>query len=165
MDAPRRRVSGELVFVLFLLLFSLTALWQAWRIAGLSSWSSPGAVPMLAALIMVVTGVKIVFFTRRLEPSERTSGRSAASEFYHQMTPAAVIWFTLFIAGYMFALEPLGFVVCSFIFLVLAMYALGERRIMRTLAISAISLACVYVIFQTAFSVVLPEGILRGVLR
>jgi len=53
----------------------------------------------------------------------------------------------------------------AFLFLVLAMFALGERRILRTLVVSAISLACIYVVFQTAFSVVLPEGILKGVLR
>jgi putative tricarboxylic transport membrane protein len=165
MDAPRRRVSGELAFAVFLLLFSLTALWQAWRISGFSGWSTPGTLPMLAALVMVVTGVKIVFFTRRLDPTEVAPGRSPAREFFHQVTPAAVIWFTLFIAGYMLLLERLGFVVCSFVFLVAAMYALGERKILRTLTVSAFSLVCIYVIFQTAFSVVLPEGILRGVLR
>ena len=41
----------------------------------------------------------------------------------------------------MFALEPLGFVVSSFLFLVAAMFALGERRILRTLVVSAVSLA------------------------
>jgi putative tricarboxylic transport membrane protein len=164
MDAPRKRVPGELVFVLLLLLFALTALWQAWRIAGFSSWSSPGALPMLAALVMAVTGVKIVVDTRKLPPPEPDPGRSLAGQFVHRVTPAAIVWFTLFIAAYMFLLEPLGFVACSFLFLVGAMYALGERRILRTLAVSALSLAIIYVVFKTAFSVVLPEGILRGML-
>ena len=35
MDASRRRVPGELVFALAMLLFGVTALWLAWRIAGL----------------------------------------------------------------------------------------------------------------------------------
>jgi hypothetical protein len=39
MDASRRRVPGELVFSVAMLLFGVTALWLAWRIAGLSSWS------------------------------------------------------------------------------------------------------------------------------
>ena len=45
------------------------------------------------------------------------------------------------------------------------MFALGERRVLHTALISVVSLAVIYVIFQTAFSVVLPEGILRGVFR
>ena len=46
------------------------------------------------------------------------------------------------------------------------MFALGDRRILSTASlVSAVSLAVIYVIFQTAFSVVLPEGVLRGVLR
>ena len=164
MDAPRKRVPGELVFVLLLLLFALTALWQAWRISGFSGWSTPGTLPMFAALVMVVTGVKIVLDTRQLPPPDVDPERSAAGQFFHRVTPAAIVWFTLFIAAYMFLLEPLGFVVCSFVFLVGAMIALGERRIVRTVAISALSLAVIYVIFKTAFSVVLPEGILRGML-
>lgn len=164
MDAPRRRVPGETAFVLFLLLFSLTALWQAWRIAGLSSWSSPGALPMFAALVMVISGFKIVLNSRKLRSPEVRPGHSVAGEFLHKVTPGAIVWFTLFIAGYMFLLERLGFVVCSFVFLVGAMYALGERRILRTLGVSALSLLIIYVVFKTAFSVVLPEGILRGML-
>ena len=41
MDSSHRRLPGELVFVLIMLLLALVALWQAWRIAGFSTWSSP----------------------------------------------------------------------------------------------------------------------------
>ena len=54
---------GELVFVLVMLLLGLTASWQAWRISGLSSWSSPGALPMFAAFVMVVAGLRIAPLT------------------------------------------------------------------------------------------------------
>lgn len=165
MDHPRRRLPGELVFVLLLLLFALTALWQAWRISGASGWSTPGALPTLAALVMLLAGIRIAVNTARVPPPEATPGRSLARDFLHQVTPASIVLFTVLIVAYMFALEPLGFVASSFLFLVLAMFALGERRILRTLVVSAISLACIYVVFQTAFSVVLPEGILKGVLR
>jgi hypothetical protein len=165
MDHPRRRLPGELVFVLLMLLFALTALWQAWRISGASGWSTPGALPTLAALVMLLSGVKIAVNTLRVPPPEVESGRTLARDFLHRITPASIVLFTVLIVAYMFALEPLGFVASSFLFLMLAMFALGERRIVRTLVISAISLACIYVVFQTAFSVVLPEGILKGVLR
>jgi len=165
MDAPRRRVPGELAFVLFLLVFSLTALWEAWRIARFAAWSSPGALPMLASLVMVLSGLKVVLGTRRLPAPELEPGESLGRGFVRQVAPGRIVWFTLLIVAYMFLLEPLGFVACSFVFLVGAMYALGERRLLRSVTISAVSLAIIYVIFQTAFSVVLPDGVLRGVLK
>jgi hypothetical protein len=165
MTVSRRRVPGELYFTLFLLLFSLTALWQAWRISGFSGWSSPGALPMLAALVMVLSSLKVVLTTRRLPPPELESGESLGQSFVRQVVPGRVVWFTALIAAYMFALEPLGFIACSFAFLVGAMYALGERRVLRAALISAVSLAIIYVVFQTAFSVVLPEGVLKGMLK
>jgi putative tricarboxylic transport membrane protein len=165
MDSSHRRLPGELVFVLILLLVGLVALWQAWRISGLASWSSPGAVPMFAALVMVVAGAKIVRDTRRVPGPDTSTDAPPASRFFHAITPAVVIWFTLLIVFYMFALEPLGFIVSSFLFLVASMFALGERRVLYSALVSAISLAVIYVIFQTAFSVVLPDGVLRGVFK
>jgi putative tricarboxylic transport membrane protein len=151
--------------MLIMLLLSLTALWQAWRIAGFAAWSSPGALPMFAALVMVVSGAKILRDTLRVKGPDTTPETSLRRQFFHAITPAVLIWFTLLIALYMFALEPLGFLVASFLFLVAAMFALGDRRILHTALISAVSLAVIYVIFQTAFSVVLPEGVLRGVFK
>ncbi len=164
MDHPRRRLPGELAFVVVLLLFALTALWQAWRISGVSGWSTPGALPTFAALVMLLAGIRIAVNTLRMPPPEIRSGRSLARDFLHQITPASIVLFTMLIVAYMFALEPLGFVASSFLFLVLAMFALGERRILRAIVVSAVSLACIYAVFQTAFSVVLPAGILKGLL-
>jgi putative tricarboxylic transport membrane protein len=78
--------------------------------------------------------------------------------------PRVIVGFTLLIALYMFALEPLGFIVSSFVFLVAGMWILGSRRLVYNTVVSAVSLAVIYVIFQTAFSVVLPDGVLRGIL-
>ena len=120
---------------------------------------------MFAALVMVVAGARILRDTRRVPGPDRSPDALPASRFFHAITPAVVVWFTLLIVFYMFALEPLGFLVSSFLFLVASMFALGERRILHSALVSAISLAVIYVIFRTAFSVVLPDGVLRGVLR
>jgi len=162
--APDRRLPGELTFVLVLLLFGLTALWQAFRISGFASWSSPGAVPPLAALVLAVSAARIVLATLRQPPPEIPAGSTLPKQFGHLLLPRVIVAFTLLIVLYMFALEPLGFVVSSFLFLAAGMWVLGSRRIIYNLAISAICLAVIYVIFQTAFSVVLPAGVLKGVL-
>ena len=138
MDSSHRRLPGELAFVLILMLFSLTALWQAWRISGFVSWSSPGAVPMFAALVMVVAGAKILRDTRRVPGPDTSTDALPASRFFHAITPAVVVWLTMLIVFYMFALEPLGFLVSSFLFLVASMFALGERRVLHSALVSAI---------------------------
>jgi putative tricarboxylic transport membrane protein len=164
MTPPDRRLPGELAFVLVLLLFGITALWQAFRVSGFASWSSPGAVPMLAALVMVVSAIRVVLGTVRRAPAEIPPGGTLAGAFAHTVIPRVIVGFTLLIALYMFALEPLGFIVSSFVFLVAGMWILGSRRLVYNTVVSAVSLAVIYVIFQTAFSVVLPDGVLRGIL-
>jgi putative tricarboxylic transport membrane protein len=66
----------------------------------------------------------------------------------------------------MLTLEWLGFVVGSYLFLIVAMWILGGRRIVLNLVVSALVLTAIYVVFQTAFSVVLPAGSLwQGVFK
>jgi putative tricarboxylic transport membrane protein len=163
-QTPERRLPGELTFVLVLLLFGATALWQAFRISGLTSWSSPGAVPMLAALVLLGAALRIVVATLRQPPAEVPAGSTLMQAFGHALLPRVIVLFTLLIVLYMFALEPLGFVVSSFLFLAAGMWVLGSHRVVYNLVISAICLAAIYVIFQTAFSVVLPAGVLKGLM-
>jgi putative tricarboxylic transport membrane protein len=164
MAASRPRVPGELVFTLAMLVFGLTALWQAWRISGFSSWSSPGVMPMIAAAAMSVSALVFLRNTLRMQRPEVSADSTPARQFFHRVLPLPIVLFTGLIVAYMLALEPLGFILSSFIFLAAAMFALGSRRILFTLVVSALSLAAIYLIFQTAFSVVLPEGVLRGIL-
>jgi putative tricarboxylic transport membrane protein len=159
-----RRLPGELTFVLVLVLFGATALWQAYRISGFASWSSPGAVPMLAALVLVGAALRIALATLRQPPAEVPEGSTLSAQFGHVLLPRVIVAFTLLIVLYMFALEPLGFVVSSFLFLAAGMWVLGSHRVVYNLVISAICLAAIYVVFQTAFSVVLPAGVLKGLL-
>jgi len=62
------------------------------------------------------------------------------------------------ITAYMLILERAGFVLSSYVFLVISMWLLGSRKWVLNLWVSAFSLAVVYVIFQTVFAVVLPSG-------
>ena len=97
MNPHERRLPGELVFVLVAVLFALTALWQAYRISGFASWSSPGAVPMFAALVMVLSGLKIAVGTWRRPPPANVPGVSRATAFAQALFPRVVVLFTLLI--------------------------------------------------------------------
>ena len=148
-----------------MLVFGLTALWQAWRISGLSSWSSPGMMPMIAAAVMSVSALVFVRNTLRMKTPEIPPDSTLLRQFAHKVLPLPIVLFTILIVLYMLALEPLGFILSSFFFLAASMFALGSRRIVFTLVISVLSLVVINLVFRTAFSVVLPYGVLRGLLQ
>jgi putative tricarboxylic transport membrane protein len=165
MHTPRRRRAGELVFNVLLVVFSAFMLWIAHGISGFSSLTSAGTFPMVATAVMVVCGLATVRRTLREMPTDALHGESLVRRFVRELTPPVLVGFTLAIATYMLLLERLGFVVASYLFLVGSMFLLGSRRVMLNLFVSAASLAAIYVIFQTAFSVVLPKGSwLQGIL-
>lgn len=71
------------------------------------------------------------------------------------------------IALYIFALKPVGFMIATFVYLVVQMYVLApkEKRTRRNAAVfvgvSLITSLAVYFIFTKVFYLMLPAGILR----
>ena len=110
---------------------------------------------MLAAGTMLVSGLMIVADTARKKPE---GAHSTLQSFLREITPGQLLLFTALMVAYMFALEPLGFLVSTFLFLLASITVLYRGSILMTLAISAASLAAIYVIFRQVFGVVLPKG-------
>ena len=152
---PPQRPPGELAFCVLLLALSLFLLWQAYGISGFESLTSAGMFPMLASATMVVTGAVFVGQSLRRGPAQSDGHWQA---FVAQVTPPIWLGFALAVCLYMLALPRLGFVGASFLFLLLSMRLLGSRRWWLNAGLSAASLAAIYVVFQTIFSVVLPQG-------
>lgn len=159
MSEPRARLPGERLFTLALLAFGLFMLWQAYGISKFESITSAGVFPMLATLTMVVTVALVLRPTWRASPEAAQPGETAARHFIRRLMPPVLVGFTLAIVAYMLLLEPLGFIVASYGFLVASMVLLGSRRWLLNLGVSALCLAAIVLIFQTAFSVVLPKGV------
>ncbi|MEO6319020.1 MAG: tripartite tricarboxylate transporter TctB family protein [Polaromonas sp.] len=165
MHPPRYRRVGELSFTVLLVAFSLFMLWQAYSISKFESITSAGSFPMFATAVMVITGLLIAGQTARAKPLPGPQGESLLQQFVRQITPGVLVGFTLSIAVYMALLDVLGFLIASYLFLVVSMWILGSRRMVLNLVVSALSLAAIYVIFQTAFTVVLPAGtVLKGLM-
>lgn len=158
MHSPRRRPIGEVVFCLLLALFSAFMLWAAYTISGFSSLTSAGSFPLFATAVMLVTGLINVRQSLRDSTTPTLDGESAARKFLRELTPPVLLAFTAATATYMLLLDKLGFVVASYLFLVVSMALLGSRRWLLNLLVSALTLAAIYVVFQMAFSVVLPKG-------
>jgi putative tricarboxylic transport membrane protein len=153
-----KRLPGELTFTALLLLGSLFLLAQAYGISGFESITSAGMFPMLSALVMVLTAAWVVMRTRQSQPAAAKDGESLPKAFARLITPAVFIGFTLTILAFMVLLPKLGFVVSAYAFLLASMRLLGSARWGFNAALSAASLAVVYLIFQTVFSVILPKG-------
>jgi len=104
---------------------------------------------------MVVSGLVIVAGNFR---SGRTTRPGAGERFLGEILSIRIVVFAALIVGYMLALQPLGFIIASYLFLSAAMLFLYRGRILLTLAVSALSVAVIYVLFRFVFVVVLPRG-------
>lgn len=166
MTTPKHRAPGELVFACLMLLLSAFLLWTAVGISGFKSYTSAGSYPMAAAATMLVCALIVAVRAARGEDEPRGEAETVSGAFFRRIAPPVVLTTTAAIVVYMLTLEWLGFIVSSYLFLVVAMRLLGGKRLGLNLVVSGMTLAAIYVIFDTAFSVVLPTGTLwQGVFQ
>ena len=166
MSDTRTRLPGEIVFCCLMVMLSSFLLWTAIGISGFKSYTSAGSYPMAASTTMLVCSLVILFKTARAERAPAHEGEGVWAHFVRAIVPPVVLWVCLAIVGYMALLEVLGFIASSFAFLVISMRLLGGTRWGLNALVSALAVAAINVVFQTAFSVVLPEGTLwQGVMK
>ena len=154
-DDVQTRRPGEVGFNTALLVFSLFMFWQAYSIDGLSSLSSAGAFPMAMTAIMSATAAITLFRSAR-----RRSPQGGMTLFRKEVLPPVVVVFAAFIFAYSLLLQPLGFVLASYLFLVVSIWFLEGGRFRRAVLLSTVSIIAVYIVFRLIFQVVLPEGFL-----
>jgi len=151
MPPPEPR-PGARVFDALLLALGLFLLVQAYGIAGFSKLSSPGALPLAAAAVMVAAAATAALTRGR-------GGAEPLAELRRRLLPGPVLAMAVLIAALAAALERLGFLIAAPAFLVLAFLALDRRRPGRKLAVAVAAVAVLYVLFRLVFQVLLPEGI------
>ncbi len=136
--------------------FSLFVLVMAFRISGFTSISSPGAFPMGAGLVMVVSAGLILLENRKLEKPDVKDFTDELRVVANTVFPREFLIYTCIIVGYMIMIKPLHFLPSSFIFMVVSMVILRGSGFVKSLLISAGTMACIYVVFQFFFRVVMP---------
>ncbi len=157
MQGAAIRKPGELGFALLLCVFSLWLLTQAYSISGFSSLSSAGFFPMAGALAM--SGASLVILAGVLRKQSVGSARQVyLHRLFSEILPPVVVIFSAIVIAYMLLLEPLGFLISSFLFLLASMLYLDRSKLLHALIISALSLAAIYGVFEYVFSVLLPKG-------
>lgn len=157
MSTSQTRLPGEWGFMVLCVVFSTFMLWASYSISKFDSISSPGVFPMLCAATMLVTGLMSLRQTARTK-LESQGDESLVQHFVRRILPLQLLLLVALIVAYMVALEQLGFILSSYVFLFVAMRLLGSQRLGMNLLVSALVLGAIYVVFQTAFSVVLPTG-------
>ncbi|WP_102224597.1 tripartite tricarboxylate transporter TctB family protein [Acidimangrovimonas sediminis] len=143
---------GETAFAVIMLLASLGLLWNAYGIAGFTSLSSPGAIPMATTFVMVVAAAIVLVHTIRLP-------KATGETFVKDILPGTVLLFVVFLVCYGVLLEPLGFILTSALFLVAAIKVLWRRSWAVTLGVAAFSLLLIWLVFRIVFTVLMPEGV------
>lgn len=156
MQTQSARAPGALIFALILVVASLILAHQAWSIAGFSSLSSAGVFPMLATGTMLVSGVIVAIQTARQKPAAEPGGRKT---FLAEVIAPRILLFAALIIAYMLLLQPLGFVLSSFLFTFAGIAYLWRGGLLRTLLTSVVAVAVIYVLFRYVFVVVLPKGV------
>ncbi len=156
MKQIRKLRTGENFFAWLMLAFSLFVLIQAYLISGFSSISSAGTFPMGAAAIMVVAMALILLNNRKLETPEVDGLKDELQKAAKNVLPKVFLVYTGIIIAYMILIQPLHFLPSSFGFLLISMIYLKGSTLINSLIISSLTLACIYMVFQHFFRVVLP---------
>ena len=120
--------------------------------------SGEGTVPALCSLVMLVTAI-IIFAELRGCPQPFEDNLplvKKVKETFAFLFPGKVGIIVIYCILYAVALNFIGFVVSTFLFLALSMLTLNRQKKLRMLVISGAATLCILVVFQYIFQVQLP---------
>lgn len=150
---------GELGFVAVLGVFGLVCLIASVRMfVTAPTLNGEGTVPLITSGILVVM-IIIMLWEMRGCPGGFEKGTALAQkarELFQYLFPGKVGVIIVYCLIYAVLLNFLGFAVSSLIFLVGSMITLNREHKIRSFVISAITLACIMILFQSIFKVQLP---------
>lgn len=110
------------------------------------------ALPQLIGFALLVLGVMLLFNAER---------NVIAPELGSRLRTVLMVGAGI---GYALALDPLGFVLSTVVFMVVGMLIMGIRSVVRLVAVPLIVAVSVYYLFTAALGVYLPSGLIEGVL-
>ena len=150
---------GELGFVLVLGAFSLIALVASLKMfVTAPSLSGEGTVPLITSCILVLMDI-ILLLEMRGCPRGFEKGVALGRkvrELFQYLFPGMVGVIVVYCIVYAVLLNYLGFAVSTMVFLFTSMVTLNREHKVRSFVISAVTLACIMVLFQYIFKVQLP---------
>ncbi len=149
----KRKIKGESAFAFILCIISLCLLWQSYKISGFEALSSSGAIPLFASSVMVLSAIWIFIKSLKVPLNEQIG-------FFKNILTPPIIILILMITAYAFLLKPVGFLITSFIFLIVSIKFFSKYSMVKIIWVSVLNLALIYIVFRLIFGVILPEGII-----
>ena len=151
----RKLEKGELGFIAILGVFSLIC----FKIfVDAPTLKGEGTVPLITSTILLIMTATIFFETRGC-PRGFEKGAALgqkAREVFQYLFPGQVGIITVYCLVYAVLLGLVGFAVSSFAFLAGSMLTLNREKKIQPFIVSAITLACIMILFQFIFKVQLP---------
>lgn len=147
---------GPVVVGTVLVVVGLVLLQQTFKIPGEGfDPQGPRFFPLLVASLWML--LSLLYLGRHLLDISRGK-QGMASERYEHIVPVVLI--TVLLVAYAYALDPLGYLIASSVFFVLAAACLGSRNLARDCTVGILLSVVVYVAFTQGLGVRLPEGVL-----
>ena len=119
-------------------------------------FAGPSFMPTLLSIALAVCGAGIVFQARYLPPTNRMPGWFAAD----RAGAIRIAVVAAAVAAYNLLLEPLGYLIVTFAFLIVMLFYLKVSWFL-TLIISLVATVGTYALFVIWLKIVLPMGLLE----
>lgn len=155
----RNLEKGELGFIAALGMFGLIGLAASIKLfVTAPTLNGEGTVPLITSAILLAM-VALMVWEVRTCPGGFEKGLALgekARQLLQYLFPGMVGVIILYCLAYAVLLNILGFVLSTLVFLVASMVTLNREHKLRSFVISAVTLACIIVLFQFIFQVQLP---------
>lgn len=156
MDKNQAR-AGEKVIGYILIILSIFVLHQATKISGVfPDLTSPGAFPMMVAVVMFILSVYVLIENSRLSSKKYDSLSLYIRDISKIVLSKDILFVTFLLLLYSVFLSSIGFNIATILFLWIGISYLTAGNLIRNLFISVINLAIILFIFNFIFKVILP---------
>jgi len=143
-------VRRDVVVAALALAFGVTALYESAKLPfGTVHSPGQGFFPWWISTVIFLLGL-FLLFQALTSPSSVTRGESG------RIAKVAVL--LVILAAYTFLLEPLGYLLCTFLLVLFMLRAIDTQRWAIALGVAAITAVGSYVVFAIWLSIPLPRG-------
>jgi putative tricarboxylic transport membrane protein len=119
----------------------------------------PGFITFFAGAILIVLSLALFFSNFR-----DRADRSSLWSLWAGLETGKVLYVILLLVAYIFLLKPVGFLISTFLLLVLLFRVKGSYRLKTVLLISLLVTAGSYLVFEIWLKAQLPKGIFEGII-
>ncbi len=119
----------------------------------------PGFITFFAGAILIVLSLALFFSNFRDH-----ADRSSLSSLWAGLETGKVLYVILLLVAYIFLLKPVGFLISTFLLLILLFGVKGSYRLKTILLMSLLVTAGSYLVFEIWLGAQLPKGILEGII-